>query len=381
MFLPIKYVDGHPLEKLNEVPVTFFKESLKATAYSYALFPNWFVPVLKSSRDSTTKDGKIKKGIDTKFKELFQEFKRLDSKSQKKISALVETNLEVKDLCENSGIEVLHSDYHENFHKKAYALFVDSLWNSTIRKNETLKAQLKVLLSDHYRSYLGLNNGRVCPFCALQYLSSGVGESKDSYDHWFHKSKYPIQAVNVKNLVRMCEKCNKSPAKGSEEVVFTDKSRKKRSTILYPYSYKTDLRITIKDFKRPDSLTTEEKRDFVYGRFYTQIKAEKSSQEVSVEMYKSVLNLEKRYDGYLSIDHELENKFHYEYCVNKPNTLMKTKPKDQREALEDFKKSLGHPSYSVGVKGNIALIDFIVKPGNEWIMATLFKKRLRTKAA
>jgi hypothetical protein len=65
-------------------------------------------------------------------------------------------------------------------------------------------------LKDHVDSFCGINNEGVCPFCGLGETRDKNYKTRDDYDHFLPRHKYPFNSVNFRNLAPMCSTCNKS---------------------------------------------------------------------------------------------------------------------------------------------------------------------------
>jgi len=62
---------------------------------------------------------------------------------------------------------------------------------------------------DYYNLLVKGNKFNTCPVCGLANIETPDSKYIEDYDHFFSKAKYPFLAVNFKNLVPTCDKCNK----------------------------------------------------------------------------------------------------------------------------------------------------------------------------
>jgi len=69
---------------------------------------------------------------------------------------------------------------------------------------------------DYYNELLKFNKYNTCPVCGLAIIETPESKYIEDYDHFFPKAHYPFAAVNFKNLVPTCDKCNKKH-KGSNK--------------------------------------------------------------------------------------------------------------------------------------------------------------------
>jgi hypothetical protein len=74
---------------------------------------------------------------------------------------------------------------------------------------------IKKLLGDlksHFEAFTDrTQNGEdVCPFCGLVDLKNADYRTREAYDHFLPKHRYPFNSVNFRNLAPMCHTCNSS---------------------------------------------------------------------------------------------------------------------------------------------------------------------------
>jgi hypothetical protein len=62
---------------------------------------------------------------------------------------------------------------------------------------------------DYYNKLIKVNKYNTCPVCGLADIEDDESNYIEDYDHFFPKAHYPFAAVNFKNLVPTCDKCNK----------------------------------------------------------------------------------------------------------------------------------------------------------------------------
>lgn len=97
-------------------------------------------------------------------------------------------------------------------------------------------------LESHYQDFVKKNNKGVCPFCGIEPIQSYEMKGHEAYDHYLPKENYPLFAVNFKNLVPTCQKCN-SKEKGRESPILK-KGKSYPIKCLFPYA-KTNPKIDI----------------------------------------------------------------------------------------------------------------------------------------
>src|SRR6185369_7382359 len=80
-------------------------------------------------------------------------------------------------------------------------------------------------------------NKYVCPFCGLERYKNVLGAKREDFDHYMHKSGYPLAAANLRNLVPACGICNQD-YKGSKNILAD-------GAAFYPYAEIPEVRIGV----------------------------------------------------------------------------------------------------------------------------------------
>lgn len=62
---------------------------------------------------------------------------------------------------------------------------------------------------DYYNNLIRSNKYNTCPCCGLVEVESAHTHYVEDNDHFFPQAHYPFAVVNFKNLVPLCDKCNK----------------------------------------------------------------------------------------------------------------------------------------------------------------------------
>ena len=98
---------------------------------------------------------------------------------------------------------------------------------------------LKTHLQNHYKLvYDGLQN-KDCPFCAIEKLEPPHLFRQD-YDHTLYKNKYPMSAVNMRNLIPMGVACNRHYKK-IKDVLYDTGGARRKSYNPYNITYQIDV--------------------------------------------------------------------------------------------------------------------------------------------
>ena len=95
-------------------------------------------------------------------------------------------------------------NFDENVKNDITAIFVDILYSKILNKSELIDS-------------IGL---KTCPYCNRAYIYSiKEGNINPQIDHFYPKSKYPLFAVSLYNLIPSCLVCNSSGAKGAKDTL------------------------------------------------------------------------------------------------------------------------------------------------------------------
>lgn len=235
MLFPVSYVDTN-LNFLNNVLRQFIQSSVKINRYTKtALFPAEFIPIHDDGRNA----------IDKKFKSAFAEIKVLSPAEKKRLLRLYVNHQRIQKLCEKKSLpRVELSSFSDGLQKRLKELG-EYLYTSGL-KSEALKKLANggvtqgidslLLHSQRFRA----ENGNVCCFCGINDYEEQLADTADkkqwrpAYDHFLPKDKYPLAAVNFKNLFPVCYQCN-SKAKGAEDPCYC-KVERERKLSFYPFN-------------------------------------------------------------------------------------------------------------------------------------------------
>lgn len=167
---------------------------------------------------------------------IFDLCKLLSCRQRCKLSYWYKVNNRIEDLCNGKYKPALYSDLttiNKNLSKEIKSIY-DKLYSQN-------KIGLKNI-STHYTDFVKINDKGICPFCGIFPLDGEHSNTRDAYDHYLPKSKYPFSSINFKNLIPMCHKCN-SGNKGVKNPIF-DSSDNRRQTF-YPYASSKKIKIQI----------------------------------------------------------------------------------------------------------------------------------------
>jgi hypothetical protein len=356
----------HELERVNQVIYDFIRNSIPNCEYSRDLVPLWFREVLSNSK---SKEGF--KSFEDKFKDVHKAFQAIDINIRQSIFNLFDDGIDIRSLCDQPTKDIVLTANYPNLHEKLKILIKEHFFSIALSTNKTLETKLNTTLKKHYIEFKVKNReGRVCPFCGIHEYGLVEGESKDDYDHWLYKEKYPLYAVNFANLVPMCDKCNDTGVKGTEDVLH-DKITGVRRASFYPYETNLGVNISVINYLPVENLTDDQKDKFPYGYFNLNILHNSIAEADKVMTWKTVFKIGTRFNSYLS-ECYLFNKddFHDYYLVNHPEIVLDNDLINLRNVLVGFRNQLGNPKRKTAVEINKAYLDFICLPENAHFLYT-----------
>lgn len=91
-------------------------------------------------------------------------------------------------------------------------------------------------MTSYYVDFVRVNNSGCCPFCGLLPIDNEFDPTREAFDHYLPKSKYPFNSVNLKNLAPSCYKCNSGNKRDKDPLHDNDHNRRKA---FYPFSEAT----------------------------------------------------------------------------------------------------------------------------------------------
>ena len=83
--------------------------------------------------------------------------------------------------------------------------FFKGLYDDPVLDRKAVRETITTI-NDHYRKFVEINDGDICPFCGLEGLDGQYEETREAYDHYLPKSLYPFNSINFHNLVPTCSK-------------------------------------------------------------------------------------------------------------------------------------------------------------------------------
>ena len=225
MLYKYNFIENHPLGELNR-HLNYFFYKIRRTQSNSSFRPvNYFhkdfMPIIENSPE-------LKK----KFKEFFNTYKKLDAANKLLFNKIIVSNLSIENSYEDINYCCL------NFQSES---LVRLLGNNSLQKlmshlyNTTLKSS-RYKIEEHYSLIYNSMPKKICPFCGVTKMHKTYQED---YDHLAPKSKYPLLAINIKNLAPMCHQCN-SKFKNEVDIYYENNHRR---PFAYPYVSAIDIDI------------------------------------------------------------------------------------------------------------------------------------------
>lgn len=236
----------HAMEKMQEfIDFIFFEVWCKAPSVEYGihLFEPSDSPLYKIMSELSRRDlaDMLKDGAGKWFYEsvnkIFIEFSQLSDDVIDAYRQQFKTNNLIEELCEHQGnfcpahysnLNAAKADLNEklsDFFKKLYSsgFFGLTFVVDAIGSN----------LGDYYLDFVRKNNAGCCPFCGLLPIDNEFDPTREAFDHYLPKSKYPFNSVNLKNLAPSCNKCNSGNKQDKDPLHSSTGERRKA---FYPFS-------------------------------------------------------------------------------------------------------------------------------------------------
>jgi len=302
MLFPYTYVP-HTMEKMHEfIEYIFFEVWCKAPVLEYGgeIFKG--LPELQQMLvdfwNHEELAGKSLKGGDFFLKGLnciFNDFKQLKPKDIEQIKGWYVSNNDIEKCCSNDKtVHPIRYDQIKTEHPqlaKNLRSFFANLYSPSFLALKFVTNRIGEL-DDHYNKFVKENNKCICPFCGIMPLDSEWDPTRDAYDHYLPKSKYPFNSINFKNLVPACDKCN-SKNKGAKDPIFDGGKRRKAFFPFETESYEIELHL---EFKGKD-WTDMTPHDLT-------LTAGPKSLKEKIDTWLDVYSIEKRYKARCCVDRE-----------------------------------------------------------------------------
>ncbi|MDO9047890.1 MAG: hypothetical protein Q7U66_09155 [Methylobacter sp.] len=255
MLFPYKYV-SHPIEKMQEYVDFIFNDvwcKAPNSEYGIELFEeNSDLKGIVEYLWGYDLAGKPKKSAVfflNGLNKIFNEFKGLNPSDIAQFKAWYASNNDIEKCCCNDAAiaPIRYDQLTVKFEKLTEELeeFFKNLYSHNFLALETIKNHIGTV-SDHYSKFVQKNDEDICPFCGIMPLDGQYDPTRDAYDHYLPKSKYPFNSINFKNLPPACNTCN-SKNKGAKDPININGAARKA---FYPFTH-TPYKLEFKVFFNP----------------------------------------------------------------------------------------------------------------------------------
>lgn len=221
MLYSYEYLENHAIEKVHNYIEKFFSDILLNNFIEFDDIPldNELYELIQLSS-----------GLKDRLNRVFCEFKKIDQSQKNKLQLALTQNVRIRELCCGDNNPVQYNELQNDFQKELKELFrylYEDLLDNQSFKNKYYG------LKKHFEEFCTKNKRYTCcPFCGLYRLNAYADITRDDYDHYLPKSKYPFNSINFKNLMPLCRECNRT-YKNSNDPIF-DKENKRRKAF-YPF--------------------------------------------------------------------------------------------------------------------------------------------------
>lgn len=209
--------------------------------------------------------GELKDGAGKFFyvcvNEIFNEFKGLSVAEIDEYKCFFAANNMIRELCSGATATAplvygALPPAKDALNKKIEEFF-SKLYSSGFFDLKFVREAIESTLGKYYIDFVRVNDGGICPFCGLLPLDGEYDPTREAFDHYLPKSKYPFNSVNLKNLAPSCSKCNSYNKRDQDPL--HDKHNNRRKAF-FPFSQtQPSITLTVSVVERNWSPPTPEK--------------------------------------------------------------------------------------------------------------------------
>jgi len=257
----------HNMEKMQEfIDFIFHKVWCKAPTAEYGMHlfePNEALHTIMDElyrRDlaDSLQDG-AGKWFYCSVNEIYIEFGKLDTKAINEYHRYFQDNNTIEALCagdtDHRPVRYFDLSPEMSTLNERLKAFYKNLYSSGFWVLAFVKEAIGTDLASYYNDFVRTNNQGVCPFCGIQPIDNELDPTREAFDHYLPKSKYPFNSVNLKNLCPICSKCN-TGNKADKDPLHDQQQNRRRA--FYPFSTASpdiDVSITLldKNWEQPTS--------------------------------------------------------------------------------------------------------------------------------
>lgn len=218
------YLKDHPALNLNRYLNHFFYTIRRTNEKSRFIKEQYLHKnLLEILKRAKTND------LEEKFKAFFNSYKILDSNKKYEFNKLVRMGIHIERTYEDTSISCLEMQ-SENIKLLLGNNSLKDLMDHLYAKTLILK---EFQLQDHYQLLYNAMSHKICPFCGVEIMHRIY---REDYDHIAPKSKYPLIAINLKNLAPACHQCNEKFKREIDIFITTQEVEGTLYTLIQPKS-------------------------------------------------------------------------------------------------------------------------------------------------
>lgn len=228
MIFGLTYIQHHGVYRLHEAFDHFIQTGCDQNAFSGNCFPDWFASVFRGC----PKLRELSEKLWTTLKTSAQDLTR--------VRAMWNCLGNVETLCCDCTQSLVFDQPSDKTSEAIRNLF-NYLYEGClgVKCYKTSCGDI-----DAHYSKFRRECATVCPFCGLEsYPDFGCGY-RAAYDHYLCRSSYPLLAVCFRNLVPICDSCNKAPQKGDKDMLKCEKGIRRKA--YYPFGSVGGVTISVK---------------------------------------------------------------------------------------------------------------------------------------
>jgi hypothetical protein len=262
MFFGLTAINDHPCCKMQEVVDAFFKNSIDEDTFSLELFPKWIQGTLKKKNCTLIE----------KFAAVHASLHetKMDSDARRDIYQQLQLTNRIQDLCNGVIKPPKNCIVWTSPLGKAIAVLMETLYESLDLAVFQKKGQSLAPTHQLYNEFIEKNR-YVCPFCGLDKFKTRGGPRREDFDHYLHKSAYPLAAANMKNLIPTCGSCNQDYKKVKDVLA--------NGAAFYPYAVIPEVMVEVDCTQYPRTTTLDDK-----GKWSVKVELAKSDVTASPKM-------------------------------------------------------------------------------------------------
>ena len=217
MIFGLTFIPQHGVYRLHEAFDHFLQTGCNEAVFSASCFPDWFAPVFRGCP-------KLQELSENLWSSL-----RASAQDLNRVRAMWSCLSDVENLCS----DLTHSlafDQPTDETLDAIRKLFDYLYDKClgVKCCKTTCGDI----DNHYACFRR-EFATVCPFCGLETYPDEDCGYRAAYDHYLCRSSYPLLSVCFRNLVPICDSCNKAPQKGNKDMLRGENGSRRKS--YYPF--------------------------------------------------------------------------------------------------------------------------------------------------